>query len=77
MATGMDTVVTVITDMGMGMGTGMVITPIGMMVIGIMVTDTAMVAGGAVAGTAMASVTAGAGLLMATSGFATDPGASS
>jgi hypothetical protein len=77
MATGMDTVLTVTTAMGMATVTGMVTTPIGMMVIGTMVTDTATVAGGAVAGMAMASAIAGAGLRMATSGFATDPGASS
>jgi hypothetical protein len=50
-------------DMATGMGT--VVTVI-----------TATVAGGAVAGMAMAAATAGAGLRMATSGFATDPGTS-
>ena len=70
MATGMDTVLTVTTAMGMATVTGMVTTPIGMMVIGTMVTDTATVAGGAVAGMAMVSVRVGSGPPMATFGFA-------
>ena len=57
--------------------TVMGITTTGTTIIGIGIIGTATAVGGVVAGMAMVSVRAGGGPPMATSGFATDPGASS